>query len=104
MPGAYTPTEVLNAWKNGADIVKIFPADLGGPALFKDLKGPFPQIKIMPTGGVNFDTAAAFIKAGAYAIGVGGALADKKLIASGNFKQITENARRFVEIVEQARS
>ncbi len=103
MPGAYTPTEMLHAWKNGADIVKIFPADLGGPTLFKDLKGPFPQIKILPTGGVTFDTAAAFIKAGAYAVGVGGALADKKLIADGNFAQITENAKRFVEIVGEAR-
>lgn len=103
MPGAYTPTEVLNAWKHGADIVKIFPANLGGPTMFKDLKGPFPQIKILPTGGVNFETAADFIKAGAYAVGVGGALANKKMIASGNFKQITENAKRFVEIVSAAR-
>ena len=103
MPGAYTPTEVLNAWRKGADIVKVFPADLGGPVIFKDLKGPLPQIKIMPTGGVNFDTAADFIKNGAYAVGVGGALAGKKLIAEGNFAQITKNAQRFIEIVKSVR-
>lgn len=103
MPGAYTPTEVLHAWSSGADIVKIFPADLGGPMIFKDLKGPFPQIKILPTGGVNFETAADFIKNGAFAVGVGGALVDKSLIESGNFKQITENAKRFIDIVKNAR-
>ena len=65
MPGAFTPTEVLTAWENGADIVKIFPSDAVGPAYLKALKGPFPQVRMMPTGGVNLDTAAAFLEAGA---------------------------------------
>ena len=103
MPGAYTPSEVLYAWSNGADIVKVFPANLGGPTLFKDLKGPFPQIKILPTGGVDFNTTADFIKNGAFAVGVGGALASNDLIKSGNFKQITKNAKRFIDIIKIAR-
>jgi 2-dehydro-3-deoxyphosphogluconate aldolase/(4S)-4-hydroxy-2-oxoglutarate aldolase len=104
MPGAMTPTEVLNAWEAGADVVKIFPAGVGGPQFFKDLKGPFPYIEIMPTGAVNRDTAPQFIKAGAYAIGVGGELAGKPLIAGKQFDVITKNAQDYIEIVRQARS
>jgi 2-dehydro-3-deoxyphosphogluconate aldolase/(4S)-4-hydroxy-2-oxoglutarate aldolase len=103
IPGAFTPTEVLQAWKNGADIVKIFPAGVGGPALVKDLKGPFPQIKMVPSGGVDFQTAADFIRNGAFALGAGSSLVSSGLLASGRFAQITENARRFVEIVRLAR-
>ena len=103
MPGALTPTEVLTAWEAGADVVKIFPAGVGGPRLFKDLKGPFPQIEIMPTGGVDRETAPAFIKAGACAVGVGGELVGKPLIAARDFGRITRNAADFVALVEAAR-
>jgi 2-dehydro-3-deoxyphosphogluconate aldolase / (4S)-4-hydroxy-2-oxoglutarate aldolase len=104
MPGAMTPAEVLNAWEGGADVVKIFPAGVGGPQFFKDLKGPFPQIEIMPTGAVNRETAPQFIKAGACAIGVGGELAGKQLIAARDYATITQNAREFVALVKDARA
>ena len=104
MPGAMTPTEVLNAWELGADVVKIFPAGVGGPGFFKDLKGPFPDIQIMPTGMVNRETAPQFIRAGACAFGVGGELAGKPLIAAREFDRITENAKAFIELVRKARS
>lgn len=103
MPGAITPTEIINAWQAGADVVKIFPAGIGGPNYFKDLKGPLPHIDIMPTGGVNFETGPAFIKAGACAIGVGGELCGKKLIAEKQFKTITENAKKFIQLVKEAK-
>jgi len=92
MPGAMTPTEILAAWEYGADIVKVFPAGVGGPGFFKALKGPLPQIEIMPTGGVNIETTPAFIKAGACAVGVGGELASNSLIAARDFRTITANA------------
>jgi 2-dehydro-3-deoxyphosphogluconate aldolase/(4S)-4-hydroxy-2-oxoglutarate aldolase len=104
MPGAMTPTEVLNAWEAGADVVKIFPAGVGGPQFFKDLKGPFPFIEIMPTGAVNRETAPQFIKAGACAIGVGGELAGKPLIAARKFETITQNAQDFAALVKGARA
>jgi 2-dehydro-3-deoxyphosphogluconate aldolase/(4S)-4-hydroxy-2-oxoglutarate aldolase len=103
MPGAMTPTEVLNAWEAGADVVKIFPAGVGGPQFFKDLKGPFPHIEIMPTGAVNRETAPAFIKAGACAVGVGGELVGKPLIAARDFATITRNAADFLAIVQAAK-
>src|SRR5207245_7936787 len=78
MPGAFTPTEVLTAWEAGADIVKVFPADVVGPAFFKALKGPLPQILVMPPGGVCLTTAAAVLKAGACWLGLGGQLVDAK--------------------------
>lgn len=104
LPGAMTPTEVLEAWELGADVVKIFPAGVGGPQFFKDLKGPFPHIELMPTGSVNKETAPQFIKAGACAVGVGGELAGKAMIAAREFDQITQNAREFIRIVQQARN
>lgn len=103
MPGAMTPTEVLNAWEAGADVVKIFPAGVGGPQFFKDLKGPFPHIKIMPTGAVNRATAPEFIKAGACAVGVGGELVGKPLIATKDFAAITKNALDFTAVVQEAK-
>lgn len=103
MPGAMTPTEVLNAWEAGADVVKIFPAGVGGAQFFKDLKGPFPHIEIMPTGAVNRETAPAFIKAGACAVGVGGELVGKPLIAARDFATITRNAADFLAIVQAAK-
>ena len=104
-PGALTPTEVVAAWQAGADMVKVFPAGaVGGPSYIKALKAPLPQIDLIPTGGVNLKTAADFIAAGACALGVGSALVDKKAIASGQFEVITENAKKFVEIVQQTRA
>jgi 2-dehydro-3-deoxyphosphogluconate aldolase/(4S)-4-hydroxy-2-oxoglutarate aldolase len=103
MPGAFTPTEVLSAWEAGADIVKIFPADLGGPAYFKALRGPLPQVRLMPTGGVDLSTAAEFLHAGAVCLGVGSSLVDPKAVASGDFDRITDLAARFADIVAQFR-
>jgi len=103
MPGAFTPTEVLTAWEAGADVVKIFPADVVGPAFFKALRGPLPQVKLMPTGGVDLTTAAEFLKAGAACLGVGGQLVEPKAVAAGDFARITQLARQYAEIVRQHR-
>jgi 2-dehydro-3-deoxyphosphogluconate aldolase/(4S)-4-hydroxy-2-oxoglutarate aldolase len=103
MPGALTPTEVVSAWESGADVVKIFPADLGGPPYLKALRGPLPQIRLMPTGGVDLSTAGSFINAGACCLGVGSSLVDPKSVASGDFAAIRELAAQFVAIVRQAR-
>ena len=103
MPGAYTPTEILTAWECGADMVKVFPASIGGPALIKALKAPLPQIELVPVGGVNLDTAADFIRAGAAAVGVGSALINQKLLDAEDFSTLTERARRFVEEVARGR-
>lgn len=105
MPGALTPTEVLAAWDAGADIVKIFPCDnVGGPKYIKALKGPFPQIEMIPTGGVSLTTAGDFLKAGASAVAVGGELVDAKTIKEGNYAIFTERAKRFLEVVKTARA
>src|SRR6266516_7154169 len=82
MPGAFTPTEILTAWEAGADVVKVFPAEVVGPAFFKAVRAPLPQIRLMPTGGVDLTTAAAFLKAGACCLGVGGQLVDPKAVAA----------------------
>jgi 2-dehydro-3-deoxyphosphogluconate aldolase/(4S)-4-hydroxy-2-oxoglutarate aldolase len=104
MPGAFTPTEVLAAWEAGADIVKVFPADVLGPAFFKALRGPLPQVKLMPTGGVDLTTAPEYLKAGAVCLGVGGQLVDPRLLESRDFARLTALARQFVEIVKKHRS
>jgi 2-dehydro-3-deoxyphosphogluconate aldolase/(4S)-4-hydroxy-2-oxoglutarate aldolase len=104
MPGALTPSEVVTAWTAGADFVKVFPAGaVGGPSYIKALKAPLPQVKIVPTGGVSLQNAAAFIKAGAEALGVGGDLVDIQALREERDDLITERARLFVEIVQQAR-
>ncbi len=103
MPGAFTPTEILTAWEAGADIVKVFPADVVGPAFFKALRGPLPQIRLMPTGGVDLTTAADFLKAGAYCLGIGGQLVEPKAVAERNFDRIRNLARQYVAIVQQVR-
>jgi 2-dehydro-3-deoxyphosphogluconate aldolase/(4S)-4-hydroxy-2-oxoglutarate aldolase len=103
MPGAFTPTEILAAWEAGADIVKVFPADVVGPAFFKALRGPLPQVRLMPTGGVDLTTAADFLKAGACCLGVGGQLVEPKAVAEGNFTRIRDLARQYVSIVKQFR-
>src|SRR5207244_1806028 len=101
MPGAFTPTEILTAWEAGADIIKVFPADVVGPAFFKAVRGPLPQIRLMPTGGVDLTTAAAFLKAGACCLGVGGQLVEPRAVAERNFDRIRELARQYVAIVKQ---
>lgn len=103
MPGAYTPTEILTAWECGADMVKVFPASVGGPGLIKALKAPLPQVELVPVGGVNLDTAADFIRAGAAVVGVGSALINQTLLESRDFVALTERARRFVEEVARGR-
>jgi 2-dehydro-3-deoxyphosphogluconate aldolase / (4S)-4-hydroxy-2-oxoglutarate aldolase len=103
MPGAFTPTEILTAWEAGADIVKVFPADVVGPAFFKAVRGPLPQVRLMPTGGVDLNTAADFLKAGACCLGVGGQLVEPKAVAEGNFARIRDLARQYVSIVKQFR-
>ncbi len=103
IPGALTPTEIITAWEAGADLIKIFPASIGGPELIKALRGPLPHIKMIPTGGVDLNTAAAFINAGSAAVGVGSDLVDKEVIKRGEFDKITNLAKQYVEIVLQAR-
>jgi 2-dehydro-3-deoxyphosphogluconate aldolase/(4S)-4-hydroxy-2-oxoglutarate aldolase len=105
MPGALTPTEVITAWESGADIVKIFPAgNVGGPKYIKALKGPFPQVEMIPTGGVNLETAGEFLKAGACAVAVGGELVDAKTVKEGRYEVIEERARQYLAVVKKARA
>ncbi len=102
-PGCYTPTEILNGWKAGADIVKVFPATSLGPSYFKDIRAVFPQIKLMPTGGVSIDNVGEWFKAGANAVALGSNLLDKKAIAEDKFEIITETAKRLMNNVINAR-
>lgn len=105
MAGALTPTEVISAWKAGSDFVKIFPCgSIGGAKYLKALKAPFPQIPMVPTGGVNLETAADLVCAGAEALGIGGELVSAAALDSGDTKPITEAAQRYVQIVRQARA
>lgn len=104
LPGAFTPTEILTAWEAGADIVKVFPAEVLGPAFFKALRGPLPQVRLMPTGGVDLTTAADFLKAGACCLGVGGQLVDPAAVKARDFGRITALAKQFVQAVKQARA
>jgi 2-dehydro-3-deoxyphosphogluconate aldolase/(4S)-4-hydroxy-2-oxoglutarate aldolase len=104
-PGALTPTEVLKAWQSGADFVKVFPCDnVGGAKYIKALKGPFPHIEMIPTGGVSLTTAGDFLKAGASAVAVGGELVDAKTIKEGKYEIFTERAKQFLEVVSKARA
>ena|ERR1700694_1778353 len=105
MPGALTPTEVMAAWDAGADLVKVFPCNsVGGASYIKALKGPFPQIPFIPTGGVNLKTAADFIHAGSEALGVGGELVLASALDSGTPQLITELGKQFLQIVQTARN
>ena len=104
MPGCFTPTEILNAWDAGADVVKVFPATALGPGFFKDVRGPLPQVKLMPTGGVTLDNAGDWIRAGAVAVGVGTALLDATAIAAGDYATLRSNAERIVASVGAARA
>jgi len=103
MPGCFTPTEILAAWEAGADIVKVFPATALGAGFFRDLHGPLPQVRLMPTGGVTRDNAGEWIRAGAVAIGVGTALVDPSAVAERRFGDITARAAHFIQAVQLAR-
>ena len=104
LAGALTPTEVITAWNAGSELVKIFPCgQVGGAAYIKSLKGPLPQVPLVPTGGVNLNTAADFILAGAAALGVGGELVQADALKTGNASVIVENARKFLALVKDAR-
>lgn len=103
MPGAFTPTEVLTAWEAGADIVKLFPADVGGPNYLRALHGPLPQVPLLPTGGVNLDTLAEFIRAGACAVGLGSALVEKQALQRGDLVRVRSLAEQYVARLQQVR-
>jgi 2-dehydro-3-deoxyphosphogluconate aldolase/(4S)-4-hydroxy-2-oxoglutarate aldolase len=103
MPGCFTPTEILDAWESGADLVKVFPATSLGPGFIKDIRGPLPQLRLVPTGGVTRENAGDWIRAGAVAIGVGSALVDRKAVAARRFDLIRVAARGFVDAVQSAR-
>lgn len=103
VPGVLTPTEIISAWEAGAQVVKVFPAGSLGPRYIKELRGPLPQVEMMPVGGVTIDNAAEFIKAGASALGIGGELVDRPAVETGRFELLTEKARRFIEAVQDGR-
>ncbi len=104
VPGALTPTEILRAWELGADFVKVFPADaVGGPSYIKSVKAPLPQVALVPTGGVDIYTAPEFIKAGAAAVGAGGALIKKKFLAEENYEGLVQHTKDFLNAIKNAR-
>ncbi len=102
-PGAFTPTEVLKAWEAGADVVKVFPSDSVGPSYLKVLRAPLPQVRLMPTGGVNLQTAADFLRAGACALGIGSSLVEPQALADDNLDRIQSLASQYVKIVADTR-
>ena len=105
LPGALTPTEIVNAWQAGADVVKVFPASaMGGASYLKSLKAPLPQVELIPTGGVSLATARAFLEAGAFALGVGADLVDMDAILSGQTHSITANAAKYISIIREFRN
>ena len=99
IPGVYTPTEALTAWQAGADILKVFPAEIVGPAFFKAMRGPLPQLRMMPTGGVDPNTAESFLQAGAVCLGIGSQLIEPQAVAARDFGRITRLARQYRDIV-----
>lgn len=103
-PGCYTPTEMLAAWEAGADMIKLFPADVGGPGLIKAIRAPLPQLNVVPVGGVDLNTAAEFIRKGAFALGVGSSLVNQKLLETGDMVELTRRAEAFVEEVKKGRT
>lgn len=104
VPGAFTPTEILTAYENGADLIKVFPANILGPGFFKDMKGPLPHIPLMPTGGINVSNVGSYIQAGAVAAGVGGTLVNtKEEITEEYLTRLRENASQFIQQVKIAR-
>lgn len=103
IPGCYTPTEMLTAWEAGADMIKLFPAEVGGPGLVKAILAPLPQLEIIPVGGVDLSTAAEFIRMGAAALGVGSSLVNQKLLDAGDYGELTRRAAAFIAEVRKAR-
>lgn len=97
IPGALTPTEILTAWEAGADIVKVFPADVGGAKYLKSIRGPLPQVRLMPTGGVNLETLPEFLEAGACAVGLGSALVEQEALRNGKMARIRDRAGEYVD-------
>lgn len=104
MAGAFTPTEILTAWDAGADIVKLFPADIGGPSYLKTIHGPLPQVRLLPTGGVNLNTLKDFVDAGACAVGLGSALVEKAALANGDMMRVQTQAAAFVRQMQELRT
>jgi 2-dehydro-3-deoxyphosphogluconate aldolase/(4S)-4-hydroxy-2-oxoglutarate aldolase len=105
LPGALTPTEIVTAWEAGADVVKVFPAGaMGGAKYLVSLKGPLPQIEMIPTGGVSLASAMEFLEAGAFALGVGSDLVDAKAMAAGKPEVVTETARKYMAVVREFRA
>ena len=103
MPGCFTPTEILNAWEAGADIVKVFPSTTLGPTFIKDVRAPLPQLKLMPTGGVSIDHASDWLRAGAVAVGIGSALVDSAAVKAGAFAALTQKAERLMANIAEVR-
>jgi 2-dehydro-3-deoxyphosphogluconate aldolase/(4S)-4-hydroxy-2-oxoglutarate aldolase len=103
VPGCYTPTEILAGWEAGAGLIKLFPASVGGPDLVKAILAPLPQVRIIPVGGVDRTTAAAFIRSGAVALGVGSDLVNQKLLDAGDMDELTRRAAAYVEEVRKGR-
>ncbi len=103
MAGGFTPTEILTAWEAGADVVKVFPADIGGPNYLKAIHGPLPHVRLLPTGGVNLDTLADFVRAGASAVGLGSSLVEKEALAKGDMDRIRSLAAAYVEKMKTLR-
>jgi 2-dehydro-3-deoxyphosphogluconate aldolase / (4S)-4-hydroxy-2-oxoglutarate aldolase len=103
IPGAYTPNEIVSAWEAGADFVKVFPAGSLGPGYLRELRGPLPHVRLLATGGVTLDNAAAFLAAGAVAVGVGGALVERSAVEREDYATIKERARRLADSVREAR-
>jgi len=104
MPGAMTPTEVLDAWESGADIVKLFPAEIGGPTLLKAIRGPLPHVRLLPTGGVNLNTLRDFMQAGACAVGLGSALVEREAVLQGDMERVRDLAEQFTALMRTVRS
>ena len=103
MPGCYTPTEIITAWEAGADMIKLFPASVGGADFLKTILAPLPQVELIPVGGVDLNTAADFIRKGAAALGVGSSLINQKLLDNGDMAELTRRAAAFIKEVKKGR-
>ena len=103
-PGCFTPTEIVTAWQSGATMVKLFPSDVGGPAMIKAIRSPLPQVEIIPVGGGDLETTADFIRNGASAVGVGGSLVNEKILNTGEFSQLTHLAKKYLVEVGKGRA
>ena len=104
IPGAFTPTEIYNVWRSGADIVKVFPANAGGPQYITDVMRPFPELRLLPTSGITVENAAEYIKAGACAVWIGAALTDPELVKRGEFLTLRKMSRQLLRNIKRARS